>query len=134
VFINSSSEFISVVNNTVFHGATDHSNPEIYTNSPGDAYMDVFMNNIVDYRGVGTDNVNVGAVVMDNYSRPDEDEDGAATFNNPSALDFTLKPGSEAAGKGAYKSGDTWTAGLRSTPVTAEEVSGGPQFLSYAYR
>ncbi|MBP3964294.1 LamG-like jellyroll fold domain-containing protein [Paenibacillus lignilyticus] len=134
VFINSSSEFISVVNNTVYNGATSHSNPEIYTNSPGDAYMDVFMNNVVDSRGVGTDNVNVGAVVLDNYSRPNDDLDGTATFNNPSALDFTLKSGSGAVGMGAYQPGDTWTAGLKGTPVTAEEVSSGPQFLPYANR
>jgi|GEM_PF-2497029 len=134
VFINSSSEFISVVNNTVFRGASDHSNPEIYTNSPGDAYMDVFMNNIVDSRGIGTDNVNAGAVVMDNYSRPSDDIDGTATFNNPSAFDFTLKPGSGAAGMGAYEPGETWNAGLKDTPVTVEEVSGGPQLLPYPNR
>ncbi|REE92930.1 putative sugar-binding protein [Paenibacillus taihuensis] len=133
-FVNSSSEFVSVFNNTVFQGATSHPNPEIYTNSPGDAYMDVYMNNIVDSRGVGTDNINAGAVVKDNYSRPESDIDGTATFNDPSAFDFTLKAGSHAIGSGAYQPGDNWTAGLKGTPVTVDEVSGGPQLLPYANR
>ncbi|QHW30331.1 hypothetical protein GZH47_05385 [Paenibacillus rhizovicinus] len=133
-FVNSSSEFVSVFNNTVYQGASGHPNPEIYTNSPGDAYMDVYMNNIVDSRGVGTDNINAGAVVKDNYSRPEEDIDGTATFNNPSAFDFTLKAGSDAIGAGAYQPGDNWDAGLKDTPVTVDEVSGGPQLQNYANR
>ncbi len=147
VFVNSSSEFISVVNNTVYQGASNHDNPEIYTNSPGYAYMDVFVNNLVDSRGVGTDNVNAGAVVQDNYSRPNDDIDGTATFTNPPAFDFTLKSGSGAVGAGivveglvttpnagAYQPGDAWNAGLKDTPVTVGDVSAGPQLLPYADR
>ncbi|MBO7743767.1 Ig-like domain-containing protein [Paenibacillus sp. MWE-103] len=134
MFVNASSEFVSAFNNTVYQGATAHPNPEMYTNSPGDAYMDVYMNNIVDSRGVGTDNVNAGAVVKDNYSRPEDDVDGTATFTDPAAHDFTLKAGSGAIGAGAYQPGDNWDAGVQDTPVTAGEVSGGPRLLPYANR
>ncbi|MCL2351589.1 MAG: cadherin-like beta sandwich domain-containing protein, partial [Firmicutes bacterium] len=142
MFINSGAEFISAINNTAYNTAQGRSTEEIYSNAPNDMYMSIFANNIVDSRGVGTDNADVGAIAFNNYARPQGD---ASTFNGPAYHDFTLQPGSGAIGYGAGIPGlhdtqtvdagafqygaEPWQAGVLPYKATLSDVSAGARII-----